>query len=269
MRKLTQPEAVDYWRTVHNQSSGDLEAVCFPDRPRAFNRFFDWMQRSAVDRCLRRAGLSVREKSVLDLGCGRGRWLAFYAARGARVVGVDVSLDAVEACRRRGYAVVPGSVDNLPFENGSFDWVNSITVLQHIPPGSQARAVLEIQRVLRPGGHVLLLENTSADHSWHVWGTPLASWAERFDRSQRLSAENHYFVPLFRALWGIPAIGGRQRLRNLLELLVLPAAYVAEYGLMQIRCGKPGSFGLQHVMLFQKSTEDVLGATEGRCSRRV
>lgn len=253
MRKLTQPEAVDYWRSLHRRSTGDLEAVCFPDRPNAFNRFFDWMQRFAVRNCLKQAGLSVQGGTLLDIGCGRGRWLDFYEARGARVAGIDISMDAVGACRRRGFTVCSGSVDNLPFADGSFDWVNSITVLLHIPPPNQARAVQEIQRVLKPGGHALLLENTSADRSWHVWGAPVALWAERFEGSRRIIAANHYFIPLFRLLWRIPVVGGKVSLRNFLELVLLPAAYVVEYWLMRIRQGKPGTAGLQHLMVFRKS----------------
>ena len=39
--------------------------------------------------------LEVRNRSVLDLGCGRGRCLKEYAARGARVTGVDLSQEVI------------------------------------------------------------------------------------------------------------------------------------------------------------------------------
>jgi ubiquinone/menaquinone biosynthesis C-methylase UbiE len=256
MRKLTQDESLSYWKSIHSQTKSNLKAVCFPDRSHSFNRFFDRIQKFAVKRCLRRLGISLKGKTLLDLGCGRGRWLDFYAAQGARVTGIDISSDANEICRKMNFNVYQGSIDELCFADGSFDFVNSVTVIQHVLPKNQERATKEVQRVLKPGGFVLLLENTSQDSSWHVWGMAVPKWTALFNECQRIFAENHYFVPLFRLLWNIPVVKSKAAIRNSLEIIMLPGSYILEYLLMRKSFGKLGTAGLQHVMVFEKRAED-------------
>ena len=100
-------------------------------------------------------------KRVLDVGSGNGYVLSRYAAAGARTCGVDLTRTAVDLCRRRfelanlaGEFVV-GNAERLPFPDGAFDCVCSMGVLHHTP--DTARAIREVRRVLRPGGHVVLM----------------------------------------------------------------------------------------------------------------
>jgi ubiquinone/menaquinone biosynthesis C-methylase UbiE len=255
MNKFTHVEASNYWRSIHGHTESDLKAVCFPDRSHVFNRFFDRIQKFAVRRCLESLGVSLRDKTLLDLGCGRGRWLEFYAAQGAKVTGIDISNDAIEMCRKKDFNVYQGNIDELRFADDSFDFVNSVTVIQHVVPEDQGKAIEEVQRVLKPGGYAILLENTSNDRSSHVWGMALSKWISLHTESRLIFAENHYFVPLFRFVWAFPGVNGRKALRNSVELVMLPASYVSEYLLMKARFGKHGGFGLQHLMIFQKLAE--------------
>lgn len=257
MKKLTQTEASRYWRSVHNAATTDLAAVCFPDRTHAFNRFFDRTQRHAVRRCLARLGIGLEDRRVLDWGCGRGRWLEFFATRQATTVGVDISADAARICRGKGFVVCQGSIAALPFADCSFDIVSSITVIQHVVPEDQEAAICELQRVLRPGGHAILIENTSEDPSWHVWGMPVSRWRELFNRSRLVFAENHYFVPLFRLLWRVRLVTSSRTVLNSAEFLALPLAYVLEYAFMTLRSRRSGTMGLQHVMVFKKSSPEA------------
>jgi SAM-dependent methyltransferase len=253
MKKLTQTEASRYWRSVHGAAATDLAAVCFPDRTQAFNRFFDRVQRHAVRRCLAHLGIAVEGRRVLDWGCGRGRWLGFFAARQATAVGVDISADAAKICQGKGFVVCQGSIAALPFADCSFDVVSSITVIQHVVPEDQEAAIRELQRVLKPGGHAVLIENTSEDPSGHVWGMPVLRWRELFNRSRLVFAENHYFVPLFRLLWRVRLVTSSRTVLNSAEFLALPVAYALEFALMTLRSRRLGTMGLQHVMVFKKS----------------
>ncbi len=257
MKKLTQTEAHQYWRSVHGTAVADLAAVCFPDRPHAFNQFFNRAQRYAVRRCLARLGIALEHRRVLDWGCGRGRWLGFFAARQATTIGIDISADAAKICRRKGFVVCQGSIAALPFADCSFDVVSSITVIQHVVPEDQRAAIRELQRVLKPGGYAILIENTSEDPSWHVWGMPVERWRELFNWSQLIFAEGHYFVPLFRLLWRVRMIAGSQKVRNSAEFLALPLAYALEFALMTLRSRRWDTIGLQHVMVFRKSRPEA------------
>lgn len=100
--------------------------------------------------------------SLLDLGCGWGRWSIAAARTGYRSVGLDPSLDAIRAARSvtgqlgldAGYVV--GDARSLPFGDDTFDVVFSYSVLQHFSK-QDVRAVLsEAKRILKPGGTVLV-----------------------------------------------------------------------------------------------------------------
>jgi SAM-dependent methyltransferase len=111
-----------------------------------------------------RLGLRAGER-VLDLGCGFGRHAYEAARRGAHVIAVDAARAEVEgvlgtfaAMAEAGelegtgtqVGVVQGDALRLPFADGTFDRVICSEVLEHIP--SDAAAMAELARVLRPGG---------------------------------------------------------------------------------------------------------------------
>jgi SAM-dependent methyltransferase len=97
---------------------------------------------------------------VLDLASPK-LLAVMLARRGAEVVSVDELEDEVE--RWRGLAasepnlrfeVADGRV--LPFEEGSFDHAICVSVLEHIREPGDEQALLELERVVRPGGRVVL-----------------------------------------------------------------------------------------------------------------
>jgi 2-polyprenyl-3-methyl-5-hydroxy-6-metoxy-1,4-benzoquinol methylase len=95
----------------------------------------------------------VRGKRVLDAGCGVG-WGSklLIEAGAAKVVGVDISEEAIEDCRRR----VPdvefrlGDLMELPVDDDAFDVVVCFEALEHTSDTS--RTLDELARVLAPGG---------------------------------------------------------------------------------------------------------------------
>jgi ubiquinone/menaquinone biosynthesis C-methylase UbiE len=94
-----------------------------------------------------------RGRDVLEVGCGTGLLLRRLAgfARSAR--GVDLSPGMLEKARARGLDVVEASATDLPFADASFDVVCSFKVLAHVR--DVRRALAEMARVARPGGHVI------------------------------------------------------------------------------------------------------------------
>jgi ubiquinone/menaquinone biosynthesis C-methylase UbiE len=99
--------------------------------------------------------------SVLDIGCGTGRNLPLYRP-GVRVVGIDVSADALARARRRrpDVPLVRGDAHALPFRAQSFDTVVSALVFCSVPDA--ARGLGEVRRVLRPHGTLRMLEHVRA-----------------------------------------------------------------------------------------------------------
>ncbi|HUE15131.1 MAG TPA: class I SAM-dependent methyltransferase [Planctomycetaceae bacterium] len=99
---------------------------------------------------------SLAGKTVLDAGCGAGRFAEVALSYGATVFAVDYSC-AVEACRANFPAhpnlhVVQGNIYSLPFPKDFFDDIYCLGVLQHTP--DPRRAFLALPRHLKPGGRI-------------------------------------------------------------------------------------------------------------------
>lgn len=100
---------------------------------------------------------SLKDKWILDAGCGAGRFLEVASrTAGCEVVGVDIS-EAVDAARetladRANVHLVQASIFNLPFRAGSFDGVYCIGVIQHTP--EPARALRSLANMVRDGGRI-------------------------------------------------------------------------------------------------------------------
>ncbi len=92
------------------------------------------------------------EKPVLDLGCGDGGFASLLFEE-PPAVGLDIRLGRVRkaAARHRYHLTVQGDACRLPFRDGVFGTVFSACVFEHIP--QVERALSEVSRVLRPGGH--------------------------------------------------------------------------------------------------------------------
>ncbi|MFG3440690.1 methyltransferase domain-containing protein [Nonomuraea sp. NPDC047897] len=102
--------------------------------------------------------------TVVDIGCGPGTDLGAMAAAvapGGTVVGVDRDPVMVETAGARlagtpGVRVRHGDAHALPLADGIADRARTDRVLQHVD--DPARALAEVRRMLRPGGHAVLAE---------------------------------------------------------------------------------------------------------------
>jgi len=249
MVKMQKEECERYWRMVHASNTDDLAAVCFPDKPRYFNLFFDRVQKFAVGEFLRRERVRVAGWRWLDLGCGKGRWLRYFSRLGVQACGIDVSGEAVDHCRGLGFAAEQGGIEDLPYGPGAFDATSSVTVLMHLPPSQRERAIAELSRVLVPGGLALLVEATRDSESAHVYGMGVDQWELAF-AAQGLSLihiSGHCF-----GVW-------RNRLPRWLpfrDRVSIYLDYPVEFALMKARYGKRSDLGWQHVMVFRKRSRE-------------
>ena len=92
-------------------------------------------------------------REVLEVGCGTGLIMRGLDGRAKRLVGVDISPGMLAEARRRGFEVLEGRAEKLPFADESFDLAYSFKVLAHVP--EIELALREMARVLRPGGHLV------------------------------------------------------------------------------------------------------------------
>lgn len=90
---------------------------------------------------------------VLELGSGTGSYTEAFSASGARIVGIDISMDMLTRARDhlggQGANFLVADAETMPFKAGAFDAVVGNAVLHHVDLG---KCLGEIMRVLRPGG---------------------------------------------------------------------------------------------------------------------
>jgi ubiquinone/menaquinone biosynthesis C-methylase UbiE len=110
--------------------------------------------------------------TLLDIGCGTGRYLEQLGPRFGHSIGIDVSerMLAIAAQRAPGRQLVRAAATNLPLPSASADLVLSTRMLSHV--SDPKSAIAEMTRVLRPGG-VLILSDVAAEHDYENTRLPL------------------------------------------------------------------------------------------------
>ena len=110
----------------------------------------------------------LKEKDVLEIGCGAGTDAEQFCKAGSNYTGIDLTASGVEHTQKRleilkhKANIIKMSAHELDFEDNSFDFIFSWGVLHHSPYTKEI--ISEIYRVLRPGGKMcILMYNT---YSW-------------------------------------------------------------------------------------------------------
>ncbi|HLC44235.1 MAG: hypothetical protein A2722_02855 [Candidatus Doudnabacteria bacterium RIFCSPHIGHO2_01_FULL_50_11] len=107
----------------------------------ASRQYYDWFFHKLFA-CARPYG------RILDNGCGNGIVGEYLC--GADIVGIDLSPRMAEYARKRLPRVEVGDSQHLPFPDGSFDTVVSLSLLHHLSDPKQG--IAEVARILKPGG---------------------------------------------------------------------------------------------------------------------
>lgn len=144
-------------------------------------------------------------KTVLDVGCGPGRYFNLMGYPNTKIYGIELSLYAVNQCKKLFPLadVVQGDVaSGLPYPENKFDIVYAGEILEHID--APDKMINEIYRVLKPKGLIVL--NTPFENhipcKEHVWyfsyddmKTLLKSFSWRFiSRIENGANWEHFFA---------------------------------------------------------------------------
>ncbi|PZF26784.1 class I SAM-dependent methyltransferase [Curtobacterium sp. MCPF17_051] len=144
------------------------------------------------DRALVDAWATGRSGPLVDAGCGPGHWTAHLARQGHRASGIDAVPEFVEHARRTHSASVDfrlGSLEALPLADGSADGILAWYSVIHHEPSRIGGALAEFDRVLTPGGGLLLgfFEGAAVEAFDHAVVTayrwPVASLAALLDEA--------------------------------------------------------------------------------------
>jgi ubiquinone/menaquinone biosynthesis C-methylase UbiE len=109
-----------------------------------------------------RKSVEARNNLVLDIACGPGRWILEYAANGAEVIALDISVNMIKSAKMKTGEIlkkptrvhyVVGDAEHLPFADNKLDVANCFDAFPHFP--HPLKTLCEMRRVLRPGGSLL------------------------------------------------------------------------------------------------------------------
>jgi SAM-dependent methyltransferase len=170
----------------------------------------------------------LKDKLVLDVGCGAGRFTEIALSCGARVVAVDYS-NAIEACWQnmpyhQNLELVQADIYHLPFAPETFDFVYCFGVLQHTPNPKQAFEALPLQ--LKPTGKLAvdiypkLFHNILWPKYWLRIFTKRLPYKRLFPIVQRLVK---LLFPISLFLGRIPLIG--RKLKYLIPIVNYEGVY--------------------------------------------
>ena len=109
-----------------------------------------------------------RGSKILDVGCGPGETAAMLMQHGYHVWGLDIAESMVrcarERCRADRFQV--GDIEAMPFQDGTFDCVVCLGVLEYLD--ADAVALSEIERVLKPGGRAVVSTPSASSPFYHM-----------------------------------------------------------------------------------------------------
>ena len=153
-----------------------------------------YAERSVVEPMLRQ--IDFKDKSVLDAGCGTGRYLNILQQfHPASLAGIDLSpamlqrAQAKESCNTANLGV--GGLEHLPFRAGLFDVVLTTLALGHV--SDLSKAIAELSRVMTNGGTLLISD-------FHPFGK-LLSWKRTFQKQEASGEKSlvsaRYFLHLY------------------------------------------------------------------------
>jgi SAM-dependent methyltransferase len=132
----------------------------------AYKERFYWWHRVRRYNLIRLLGPHLGGTSrVLEIGSGTGANLRALSSVCSQVVGLDLDVRALTFCHDLA-TVLADAVFPLPFEEGVFDAVVMLDVLEHV--ARPERLVREIERILRSGGVVVVMV-PSGPELWSYW----------------------------------------------------------------------------------------------------
>ncbi|HUV60543.1 MAG TPA: class I SAM-dependent methyltransferase [Thermoplasmata archaeon] len=168
----------------------------------------------------------LRNKRVLDFGCGTGASTAALATYSANVCAFDIDKESLEICRKRvsehGYDgrvefYSAHDIQEVSDSLGSFDMVLAVGVLEHIPlskTGLRGRTVQTVFNMLKPSGCLYIHDTPNRlwpydFHSTRLWWGPWTKPGSEWTYRRAIRRARHSDVPgVFAGPLGLEEAGG-------------------------------------------------------------
>ena len=144
----------------------------------------------------------IRNKKILECGCGTGRFLELFEKNGAEVYGMDVSSNMLKIAgiKINKKKLFIGNVIKIPIENKKFDYVVSFQVLTHIHQFN--KPIKEMARVCNDNGTIIFDFRNNLN---------LRNFL--YNLFQYIFRRNNKYFPMFNSIFYIKSIAKRNNLK--------------------------------------------------------
>jgi SAM-dependent methyltransferase len=204
-RRKAAPRSIDRDKGLDSEGDGSASNISGAHGQTNFDAVADVYDESlpphVVEHYIAKRVAYIREhvppgSKVLDVGCGTGILAERLLREGYDVTGADPFAAMLEKMKARDprLKTVHAPGQELPFEDGTFDCTCCVAVMHHIADPEAVRATLvEMCRVTRPGGHVLIWDHNPRNPYWPILmkRVPQDTGAERLIPEDEILAGLH------------------------------------------------------------------------------
>jgi len=208
MKRFDWRETKEYWeiysahmsKVDYEKDPDGLLDVCLVWEPLWYNKFIARFQKKIYQQLMGRVPSPQPGSRALDIGCGAGRWCRLLSESGYDATGIDLQPGLIEADRKRFPNIKFFNIAAQDFQpEAPFDLISTVTVIQHIPYEEQDVVIRKMRQMLKPGGHVIALENL-LDHSANTHSNSIAVWKNKFEKAgfTTVAVQRYDYIPFLR-----------------------------------------------------------------------
>ena len=152
----------EYWeKRLSNQPN--LKGAGYGTQDEIYNKYLYSLKASALDKILNKHSIIIKEKSILDVGCGPGFFVDYYNKKGAKkITGIDITKVSISMLKEKyptyNFQVADIGDPNLHCFKETFDIINVFDVLYHITDDERFETAISNISRLCAGGHVLITD---------------------------------------------------------------------------------------------------------------
>ena len=155
----------EYYNSVAKNTEG-IQAVMHTGK--LLGKYRNWLEQFALNR-----ELETGNFNICDVGCGNGRFFPLFRKKGYKISGIDFSEELIKQARKFSITepettslyLEVGDCSSIPFKDNSFDKIFIILTLPHDEPSKIEKCLNEINRVMRVGGKLYILDEPNSSGS--------------------------------------------------------------------------------------------------------
>jgi ubiquinone/menaquinone biosynthesis C-methylase UbiE len=147
-----------------------MEKTDYSKIANTYNKRYDENYLVNIEKEIKSIITSNNYKTILEAGCGTGRWISSLEDSSKKIFGLDYSLDMLKIPKsdKAHLNLVNADAVDIPFKNDFFDLIFCVNAIHHFP--DKEKFINESFRVLNPNGTIAVFGvDPSIDKDWYVY----------------------------------------------------------------------------------------------------